>query len=134
MDSQLSSRESWSLAVLFLVSLGVIANTFQGNGEPLVASLAFSCSAFSLTYSLIRWLGDTFMRANLKGRDMSKVRKVEMLVHRMHHRESSRLIRGQPRDNGGCLRRRISPIDDFVHPLSVLPRYQVRHYHRRSRH
>ena len=79
-DSQLNSQESWSLSLLFLASLGVIANTLQGNGEPLIASLAFSCTAFCITYSLIRWLGSTFIRANLKGRDMSKVRKVEMLV------------------------------------------------------
>ena len=77
-DSALSNRETWSLLLLFGASVAVIGNTFQGEGEPLVASLAFSTGAFSTTYSLIVWLQDTFMKANLKGRDMSKVKKVEM--------------------------------------------------------
>ena len=81
MDASLSSQEAWSLLVLFAACFGVIANTFQGDGEPLIASLAFSGLAFSITYSLIRWLGETFMKANLKGRDMSKVREIEMYVN-----------------------------------------------------
>lgn len=78
MLSTLTDREAWSLLALSIASFGIIANTCQGDGEPLIASLAFSGLAFSITYSLIRWLGNTFIMANLKGKDMSKVRKVEM--------------------------------------------------------
>lgn len=78
MNSALSRVEAWSLLTLSAACVGIIVNTFQGDGEPLIASLAFSGIAFSFTFSLIRWLGDTFMKANLKGRDMSKLKKVEM--------------------------------------------------------
>ena len=76
----LSRTEVLSLSSLSLACIGIIANTFHGDGEPLIASLAFSGIAFSFAYSLIRWLGAVFMAAGLKGKDMSKVRKVEMWV------------------------------------------------------
>ena len=78
MTTTLSKGETLSLVTLSLACVGIIANTFQGDGEPLIASLAFSGIAFAGTFSLIRWLGDVFMKAGLKGKDMSKVRKVEM--------------------------------------------------------
>ena len=78
MNSSLSRVEAWSLLTLSTACVGIIVNTFQGDGEPLIASLAFSGIAFSFTFSLIRWLGDTFIKANLKGRDMSKLKRVEM--------------------------------------------------------
>lgn len=78
MSSSLSWTEASSLFTLFIACAGVIANTFQGDGEPLVASLAFSGLAFVAAYSLVRWLGGTFLKAGLKGRDMSKKQKVEM--------------------------------------------------------
>ena len=65
-DSSLSNTETWTLLVLFGVSVAVIAITLQGDGEPLVASLAFSGLAFSITYSLIVWLRNTFLQANLR--------------------------------------------------------------------
>ena len=74
----LSSTETLSLAALAGVCTIVLANTFQGDGEPLIASLALSGIAFSLTYSMIRWLGPAFMKAGLKGVDMSKVHKREI--------------------------------------------------------
>ena len=80
MDSTLNRTEAWSLFTLFAASVGVIANLFHGDGEPLIASLAFTGLAFASTYSLIRWLGATFINANLIGRDMSKAKKVEMYV------------------------------------------------------
>lgn len=76
--SELSFTETLSLLSLFLACCGIIANTFQGDGEPLIASLAFSGIAFAATYSMIRWLGPTFMKAGLKGKDMSKVHKKEI--------------------------------------------------------
>ena len=80
MNHTLSRVETTSLCAISAACLAVIANTFHGDGEPVIASLAFSGIAFSFTYGLIRWLGPTFMAAGLKGRDMSKVRKVEMYV------------------------------------------------------
>ena len=78
MTTSLSRTETLSLCALSAACVGIIANSFQGDGEPLVASLAFSGIAFASTYSLIRWLGDVFMAAGLKGKDMSKARKTEM--------------------------------------------------------
>jgi UDP-N-acetylglucosamine--dolichyl-phosphate N-acetylglucosaminephosphotransferase len=74
----LSFAETLSLLSLALASFGIIANTFRGDGEPLIASLAFSGIAFAASYSMIRWLGPTFMKAGLKGKDMSKVHKKEI--------------------------------------------------------
>lgn len=82
MSNDLSRAETLSLSVLSIACLAVLANTFQGNGEPLIASLGFSGIAFSFTYSLIRWLTQTFIGAGLKGRDMSKLRKPELSVSR----------------------------------------------------
>ena len=57
----------------------VLVNTFSGtDGEPLIASLALSTLAFALCYAMIRWLGPTFMKAGLKGRDLSKPHRPEI--------------------------------------------------------
>lgn len=77
-EHELSLTEQLSLLAIFLGSTAVVANTFQGDGEPLIASLAFSGIAFSACYAMIRWLGPTFMKAGLKGKDMSKVNKKEI--------------------------------------------------------
>ena len=81
MNTALSRAEALTLFTISAACIGVIANTFQGDGEPLIASLAFSGIAFASTYCMIRWLGEAFMKAGLKGKDMSKVKKVEMYVH-----------------------------------------------------
>ena len=78
MNATLSRTETYTLCAISAACLAVLANTFQGDGEPLIASVAFSGIAFASAYSLIRWLGPTFVAAGLKGKDMSKVRKVEM--------------------------------------------------------
>ncbi|QDS69382.1 hypothetical protein FKW77_004523 [Venturia effusa] len=80
MSAQLSRSESLSLLTITGAAVGILLNTFQGDddGNPLVASIAFSFIAFTATYSLIRWLGDVFMKAGFKGRDMSKLRKTEI--------------------------------------------------------
>lgn len=80
MTTTLSGSEAWSLLALSAACVGIIINTFHGDGEPLIASLAFSGIAFALTFSLIRWLGDVFMKASLKGRDMSKLKTIEMYM------------------------------------------------------
>jgi UDP-N-acetylglucosamine--dolichyl-phosphate N-acetylglucosaminephosphotransferase len=77
-SSVLSFTENLTLTSLSLACLGIIANTFQGDGEPLIASLALSGIAFSASYAMIRWLGPTFMKAGLKGKDMGKVHKKEI--------------------------------------------------------
>ena len=78
MNTSLSRTEASSLSIVCVVSCGIIANSFQGDGEPLVVSLALSGIAFASTYSLIRWLGGAFVKAGLKGRDMSKLKKTDM--------------------------------------------------------
>ena len=76
--ASLSRVEAWSLLALSGACLAVIFNTFQGDGAPLVASLAFSGLAFSATYAFIRWAGPAMIKAGLKGKDMSKTVQREM--------------------------------------------------------
>lgn len=72
-SSSLSLRETLTTLSIALLCVTLLLKTLsRTNGEPLIASLAFSGIAFSSTYSMIRWLGPTFMRAGLKGRDLSK--------------------------------------------------------------
>lgn len=78
MTAVLLRSEAWSLLALSAACFGIIANTFNGDGEPLIVSVAFSGLAYCATYALIRWLGPTFIKAGLKGRDMSKPSKKEM--------------------------------------------------------
>lgn len=77
----LSRTETWSLLGLVAASFAILANSFHGEVEPLVVSLAFSGVAFAATYSLIRWLGPTFIRVGLKGKDMAKPRRPELYDH-----------------------------------------------------
>ncbi|KAH6607763.1 UDP-N-acetylglucosamine:dolichyl phosphate N-acetylglucosamine-1-phosphate transferase [Trichoderma cornu-damae] len=74
----LSRSETLSLVSLSGASLAILANTFHGDGEPLVASLALSLVAFSLCYAMIRWLGPTFIRAGFRGRDLGKANGAEI--------------------------------------------------------
>lgn len=76
--STLSRSESISLISLSVVSLTVIAHGLHYHSEPLIASLAFSTMAFTVSYAMIRWLGPTFIKAGLKGVDMSKTNKKEI--------------------------------------------------------
>jgi len=78
--STLTSLESYTLLAISAFCVAVLANTLNGPGAPLAISIAFSGLAFTIAYSLIRWLGPSFMRVGLKGKDMSKVRKIEMCV------------------------------------------------------
>lgn len=84
MKAVLSRSETWTLLLLSSTCLAIVANTFQGDGEPLIVSLAFSGIAYSATYALIRWLGPTFIQAGLKGADMSKPNKKELYFHLSH--------------------------------------------------
>jgi UDP-N-acetylglucosamine--dolichyl-phosphate N-acetylglucosaminephosphotransferase len=75
---QLTRTETVSLVALSAACGTVLANTFRGEGEPLVASLALSGMAYAAAYAMIRWLGPTFIKAGLKGADMSKANKREL--------------------------------------------------------
>jgi hypothetical protein len=123
MTPALTRTEAWSLLVLFGVCAGIVANTLQGDGNPLSASIAFSGAAFAVSFCLIRWLGDTFMKAGLKGKDMSKARKVEMSVTRVQqtvHFGIDLTGAKQTRDHGCCVRRRLSLDDYRVHTVALL--------------
>jgi UDP-N-acetylglucosamine--dolichyl-phosphate N-acetylglucosaminephosphotransferase len=76
----LTRHEQYSLLAIFGAGAAIISNSFNGDGNPIVAALAYSGIGFSVTYCLIRWLGEVFMKAGFKGKDMSKARKVEMYV------------------------------------------------------
>lgn len=80
MSTTLSSTESWTLLSLVLACLAILLQTLHGDGAPLVASIALSGLAYAMTYAMVTWLGPTFMKAGLKGKDMSKVKKLEMCV------------------------------------------------------
>ncbi|GJC78057.1 UDP-N-acetylglucosamine--dolichyl-phosphate N-acetylglucosaminephosphotransferase [Colletotrichum liriopes] len=74
----LTRTETLSLGSLSLAAVAVLLNAFQGDGEPLIASLALSALAFSLAYAMIRWLGPVFKRAGFRGRDFSKHHRPEL--------------------------------------------------------
>jgi UDP-N-acetylglucosamine--dolichyl-phosphate N-acetylglucosaminephosphotransferase len=76
--NELSRSETLSLIVLSAACVAILANTFQGDGEPLAASVALSGIAFSASYAMIRWLGPTFIKAGLKGVDLSKLHRKEI--------------------------------------------------------
>jgi UDP-N-acetylglucosamine--dolichyl-phosphate N-acetylglucosaminephosphotransferase len=78
MAATLSRQETWGLLSVFGICVAVLANTFQGDGAPLVASLAFSGVAFSSTYAFVRWSGPSFIKAGLKGKDLGKAIPKEM--------------------------------------------------------
>lgn len=77
-SAELSRIETWSLLTLLVASIAVLTNTFQGDGAPVVASLAFSTLAFTATYAFIRWSGPSFVKAGLKGKDLSKLHAKEI--------------------------------------------------------
>ena len=78
MTATLSRAESWTLLTFSAACLAVATNSNVGNGEPLMASLAFSGLAFSATFAMIRWAGPAFMKKGQKGRDMSKTNPKEI--------------------------------------------------------
>lgn len=76
--SSLSRAETLSLGSLAAACVAVLANTFQGDGAPLVASLALSGLAFAASFALIRRLGPAFARAGLRGADLAKPHRREL--------------------------------------------------------
>lgn len=78
MSGQLSNSETVCLLICSGACLGVLVNTWTSNGEPIYASLALSGVAFAISYAVIRWTGDAFMKAGRMGKDMSKKVAVEI--------------------------------------------------------
>lgn len=78
MSGTLSATESLSLATISAACIAVLVRSWKDDGEPIYASIALSGVAFALSYAVIRWTGSAFMRAGLKGKDMSKKVAVEM--------------------------------------------------------
>ena len=74
----LTRTETLSLWAVLGISVAILVKILQGEGEPLFASIAISGVAFSVTYAMIRWLGPTFIKAGLKGKDMSKTNPKEI--------------------------------------------------------
>jgi UDP-N-acetylglucosamine--dolichyl-phosphate N-acetylglucosaminephosphotransferase len=74
----LSRSESLAHLSITFGCITIILNTFQGDGEPLIASLALSGLAFSTAYVMIRWLGPTFVKAGFKGNDLCKSHRPEL--------------------------------------------------------
>jgi UDP-N-acetylglucosamine--dolichyl-phosphate N-acetylglucosaminephosphotransferase len=74
----LTRSETLSLLAVAAASVAVLANTFHGDGEPLIASIALSCAASALAFAMVRWLGPTFMAAGFRGRDMGKTSRPEL--------------------------------------------------------
>lgn len=77
-SSTLTFSESMSLTALLVASFVIIFHALRDDSEPLIASVAFSSIAFVTTYAMIRWLGPNFIKAGLKGIDMSKSYKTEI--------------------------------------------------------
>lgn len=132
MTATLSRSETWSLLGLTTTCLGIIVNALQADGAPLVVSLAFSGLAYSATYTLIRWLGPTFIKANLKGRDLCKSQKKEM------YRVAASIIsltpfaniNDQSRDHGCRRSFNISPDCHSLHPFRILQGHCRRNFWR----
>jgi len=73
LPTTLSRNEALSLATLTAACVAVLVNVFrEPEPSPLIASLALSGLAFVAAFALIRWLGPTFLRAGIKGADLSK--------------------------------------------------------------
>lgn len=85
-SGSLSRTEAWRLLLLVGASGGILVNTVQGDGAPLVASIALTGIAFALGFSMVRWLGPVFLKAGLKGKDMAKPRRPEMYVYKFWQR------------------------------------------------
>ncbi|ERS98929.1 hypothetical protein HMPREF1624_04122 [Sporothrix schenckii ATCC 58251] len=74
--SSLSPTETYSLLALAVACTTVLGNTVRReDGAPLTASLALSGIAFAASYAMIRWLGPSFVRAGIKGADLSKANR-----------------------------------------------------------
>jgi hypothetical protein len=69
------------LLALVGAGLAILNATFQGDGAPLVASIALCGIVFAVAFSLVRWLGPAFIKAGLKGKDMAKPSRPEMYVY-----------------------------------------------------
>ncbi|KAI5288532.1 tunicamycin resistance protein [Ascosphaera acerosa] len=76
----LSRPESLALTALAAACAALLARTVRelDHADPLYASLALAGLGFAASYALIRWCGEAFARAGLKGRDLNKARAAEL--------------------------------------------------------
>ena len=79
MAPRLTNAEVVHLSGLSMACVVVLARSFQGEGAALTASVVLSLLAFAASYAMIRWLGPTFMKAGLQGRDLAKANSREPL-------------------------------------------------------
>lgn len=85
MAGELSNTEALSLLACSGVCFSVLYRSWGEDGAPLFASLALSGLAYAVTYAIIRWTGDAFIKAGRKGKDMSKKVAIEMFVRLIDH-------------------------------------------------
>lgn len=74
----LSNREFSFLALVVGVSVLLLSRALQGGGEPIYTSLALSGLAYASTHYLIIQTAPSFLKAGLKGTDLSKRVKKEI--------------------------------------------------------
>ena len=75
----LTQTETLTHLALSAAALSLLVNTLTSDpGQPLLASLALSILAFSLTYAMIRWLAPSFVAHGFKGRDLCKAGRPEL--------------------------------------------------------
>jgi len=73
----LTTKTSLILTSLILLSLVIIFNTIY---DPLSASIGFSLLGCLITWSIVPMLKDSFIKANLLGKDLNKLNKPVMYV------------------------------------------------------
>lgn len=73
----LSNTETLALYGITAACAAVLYQAVR-EGAPIITSIALSGFAFAATYPLITWTGPNFMKAGLKGVDMSKPYKKEI--------------------------------------------------------
>lgn len=73
----LSNTEAVTLCAITTACAAVLYQAVR-EGAPIVTSLALSGFAFAATYPLVLWTGPNFMRAGLKGVDLSKPHRREI--------------------------------------------------------
>ena len=115
---------AWYFAHFALVGacIGLIYTVFEGDREPVLASLGFSGIAFSATFCGIVWLGDAFKRVGLKGKDVSKKNKPELYVICLPSNSPAQMLNElfQTGDNGSCLCDSLPVCHDSILTVSLL--------------
>lgn len=75
---QLTQKEANGIWLLVTLCTFVLSAALQGEAAPIITSIALTGFAFAATYALIIKTGPNFIKAGLKGVDMSKKTKKEI--------------------------------------------------------